>query len=142
MKKHKDLVTFLRSKKLRVTAARRALLQFFLDRDQERVTFSELQKFVADELPSMDRSSVYRNVEVFKKLGLIQELRIPRIGKCLEYVFDRKVQHYVICKACGTLNRGNKTLFQKIETALHDVHGFRKANLSVVFYGHCRKCAT
>jgi len=36
--------------------------------------------------------------------------------------------------------KGNEEFFKKVEKALREVHGFSKANLSVVFYGFCSKC--
>ena len=79
-------------------------------------------------------------MDALQKLDIIQELNLPNIGKRYQYVLDRKVHHFYICKACGKANRGNEELFRKIENALKDVHGFSKANLSVVFYGYCSKC--
>lgn len=140
MKNHKDLLQVLRSNKMRITPARRLLLQFILDNKSRQISMEEFQEFVEKQLIGVDRSSIYRNIDVFQKLDIIQELNLPTIGKRYQYVLDRKVHHFYICKACGKANRGNQELFQKIESALKDVHGFSKANLSVVFYGLCSKC--
>ncbi len=141
MKKHKDLLAVLRSNKMRITPARRLLLQFILDNKARQISMQEVQEFLGKQLEGVDRSSIYRNMDALQKLGIIQELNLPNIGKRFQYVLDRKVHHFYICKACGKANRGNEELFSKIENALKDVHGFSKANLSVVFYGYCSKCA-
>jgi len=141
MKKHKDLLTVLRSNSMRITPARRVLLQFILDNKSKHLSLKDFHNFMARTLPGVDRSSIYRNLEAFKKLDIIQELNLPTIGKRFQYVFDRKVHHYFICKVCGKLNRGNEELFKKIESALKDIHGFSKANISVTFYGYCFKCS-
>jgi Fur family ferric uptake transcriptional regulator len=94
-----------------------------------------------ESLPDVDRTTVYRNIEKFISLELIQELDLPRVGKVYQYTFGKKVHHYYICKTCGKSNKGNQELFNKIENALKDIHGFSKANLSVVFYGSCTKCS-
>jgi Fe2+ or Zn2+ uptake regulation protein len=141
MKKHKDLTHILKSNKMRITPARRLLLQFILDNKSKQLSLKDFQSFLDEKLVGVDRSSVYRNLETFKKLDIIQELNLPTRGKRFQYVFDRKVHHFYICKSCGKSNRGNEALFQKIEAALKDIHGFSKANLSIVFYGYCSKCA-
>jgi len=141
MKKHKDLVLYLRSRGLRMTASKQTLIQFFLDNQNRHVPFRELQSFMQESLPEVDRTTVYRNIEKFISLELIQELDLPKIGKVYQYIFDKKVHHYYICKFCGKSNKGNQELFNKIENALKDIHGFSKANLSVVFYGSCTKCS-
>jgi Fur family transcriptional regulator, ferric uptake regulator len=140
MKNHKDLLQVLRSNKMRITPARRLLLKFILDNKSRQISMEEFQEFLEKQLVGVDRSSIYRNIDVFQKLDIIQELNLPTIGKRYQYVLDRKVHHFYIYKACGKANRGNEELFQKIESALKDVHGFSKANLSVVFYGLCSKC--
>jgi Fur family transcriptional regulator, ferric uptake regulator len=141
MKKHKDLLAVLRSNEMRITPARRLLLQFILDNKGRQISQKEIQDYLAQHLPGVDRSSIYRNLEAFQRLDIIQELNLRGIGKKYQYVLDKKVHHYFICKGCGQANRGGKELFQRIEEALRDVHGFSKANLSVVFYGSCAKCA-
>ena len=101
---------------------------------------AEMQDFLDQNLPGVDRSSIYRNLETFQELDIIQELKLSKLGKRYQYVLDKKVHHFYICKSCGKSNKGNEELFQKIESALKDVHGFSKANLSIVFYGLCSRC--
>ena len=125
---------------MRITPTRRVLLQFILDNKMRQIPQVEISQHLEKALPGIDRSSVYRNLEAFKGLNILQELDLPRIGKRYQYVLDRKVHHFYICKSCGKARRGNEELFKKIENALKDVHGFSKANLSVVFYGQCSKC--
>lgn len=138
--KRKDLLTYLRSKGLRMTASKEALIQFFLDSRGRNITTKELQSYVAQNLADVDRTTIYRNIEKFIKLDLIQELELPNIGKTYQFIFDRKVQHFYICKDCGALKKGDAKLFDRIEKALKDIHDFSKAQLSVVFYGHCAAC--
>jgi Fur family ferric uptake transcriptional regulator len=141
MKRHKDLLALLRSNGMRVTVGRRLLLQFLLDHSGRRVRLSEIHAHMDGQPVRVDRASIYRNLETFKRLEIIQELRLPRIGKCFQYVLDRKVHHSYICKVCGRAKPGDRKLFKRIEAALRDIHGFAKANLSVVFYGTCAHCA-
>jgi len=124
-----------------MTASKQMLIQFFLDNQTRHVPFRELQAYMQKSLPEVDRTTIYRNIEKFISLDLIQELDLPKIGKVYQYIFGKKIHHYYICKTCGKANKGNQELFGKIESALKDIHGFSKANLSVVFYGSCTKCS-
>jgi len=126
---------------MRITPARRALVQYLLDNKSVQIPLKDIQDFITTKVEGVNRSSIYRNLEVLKKLDIIQELNLPKKGKCFQYIFDKEVHHFYICKSCGKANRGNKQLFEKIENALKDVHGFSKANLSLVFYGLCEKCS-
>jgi Fur family ferric uptake transcriptional regulator len=89
----------------------------------------------------VDRTSVYRNLITFQRLGIIQQLAFPNAEKSFQYVLDRAIHHYYICRGCGAERRGHRKLFDRIDAALREIHGFSKANLSVVFYGTCSDCA-
>lgn len=138
MRRHRDLLEVLRANGMRITVGRRRLLQFILDNRSRGVP----QREIHDHLGQIDRTSVYRNLIAFERLGIIQGLKLPKRDKTYQYVLDRKIHHFYICKACGNARRGNRKLFERIEAALRDTHGFAKANLSVVFYGTCAGCTS
>jgi Fe2+ or Zn2+ uptake regulation protein len=138
MRKHRDLQEVLRASGMRITAGRRELLQFILDNRARRVGLREIYAHLAG---GADRTSVYRNLIAFERLGIIQGITLSGRDKTYQYVLDRKIHHFYICKACGHARRGNRKLFERIEEALRETHGFAKANLSVVFYGTCVACA-
>jgi Fur family ferric uptake transcriptional regulator len=125
---------------MRITAGRRVLLQFILDSQSRRVSLRDIHGHLDEKMERVDRSSVYRNLIAFERLGIIQMLKLPRGGRVYQYVLDRRIHHFYICKACGNARRGNRKLFERIEAALRETHGFAKANLSVVFYGTCAGC--
>ena len=66
MKNHEDLLEVLRSNKMRITPARRLLLQFILDNKSRQISMEEFQDFIEKRLTGADRSSVYRNIDVFE----------------------------------------------------------------------------
>ncbi|MCB0363766.1 MAG: transcriptional repressor [Bdellovibrionaceae bacterium] len=140
MKKRADLVSYLRSKGLRMTPSKELLIQFFIDNQKRYVSSKELQDHVGVHLPDVDRTTVYRNIEKLIALELIQELDLPKTGKAYQFIFDRKAHHYYICKGCGEVKQGDGRLFARIEKALKEIHDFSKAQMSVVFYGYCLEC--
>jgi Fur family ferric uptake transcriptional regulator len=140
MRKHKDLLAVLRHNRQRVTPARQILIQFFIDNHARPLSLQEIQAHLQDRLPGINRSSIYRNLEMLKTLSIIQELRVARKGRRYQFVFERPVHHFIICKACGKVSKGKPGFFEQVEKALQDVPGFKKANLSVTFYGYCGRC--
>lgn len=141
MKRHRDLLAVLRANDMRITAGRRVLLQFILDNKDRRIALREIHEHLEATMPRVDRTSVYRNLVTFQRLGIIQQLAFPNAEKCFQYVLDRAIHHYYICRGCGAERRGHRKLFDRIDAALREIHGFSKANLSVVFYGTCSECA-
>src|SRR4051812_34227865 len=103
MKKHQDLLAVLKANKMRITPLRRLLVQFILDHKSEQLSLKDIQDYLTSRISYADRSSVYRNIEVLKKLDILQELDLPALGKRFQYIFDRQVHHFYICKICGKL---------------------------------------
>ena len=140
MRRHKDLLAVLRANGMRITAGRRALLQFILDNRTRRIGLREIHAHMA-ELGQNERTSIYRNLMAFQRLGIIQAFKLANHGKTFQYVLDRRVPPFYICKSCGSARRGDPALFERLEAALQKVSGYSRANLSVVFYGTCRACS-
>jgi Fe2+ or Zn2+ uptake regulation protein len=107
MKKHKDLLSVLRSNEQRITPARSLMLQYILDRSSEQISLKEIHAFLVKKMPGIDRSSIYRNLESFKKLNIIKEIKIRGAGKQFQYIFDRKIH---VFKFYQILNRAPKNL--------------------------------
>jgi Fe2+ or Zn2+ uptake regulation protein len=95
---------------MRITAGRRGLLQFILDNRSRRIRLREIH----DELSDVDRTSIYRNLLAFERLGIVQGIKLPQRDKSYQYVLDRKIHHFYICKACGHARRGNRKLFERV----------------------------
>ena len=141
MKRHRDLLEVLRANGMRITAGRRVLLQQILDRCAHDIELREIHEHLARELGRVDRTSVYRNLVAFERLGIVRRLKVANRGVSYRYVLDQRIHRFYICKACGNARRGKRALFERIEGALRATPGFREANLSVVFYGTCGGCA-
>jgi len=56
MKRHKDLVSFLKAQGLRMTASKKALIQFFIDRQSHQITAEELSEYMERRIPGLDVS--------------------------------------------------------------------------------------
>ena len=101
LRKHRDLVFYMKSKGLRMTASKQSLIQLFLDNQNRHIPLKQVQDHIVEQVPGVDRTTVYRNLEKFVEIGVIQELDLPVKGKVYQFIFEKSVHHYYICKACG-----------------------------------------
>jgi Fur family ferric uptake transcriptional regulator len=140
MRKHKDLLAVLRHNSQRVTPARQILLQFLIDNYSRSLSLPEIQAHLQDRLPGINRSSIYRNLEMLKTLSIIQELRNSHKDRRFQFTFERPVHNFIICKACGKVIKGKRKFFEEVERALQAIGDFKKKELSITFYGFCSPC--
>lgn len=117
-----------------ITAARRAVFEALLG--QEPLSMHELVKRVG----TVDRASVYRTVDLFERLGIVQRLntgwkyKIELTDKFCEH------HHHLTCTHCGrTVAINAHALERFIEQAAAE-HGFRPTAHQIEIQGICEDC--
>jgi Fur family transcriptional regulator, ferric uptake regulator len=118
-----------------VTAARSAVFGALLD--QEPLRMQEL----AQRVPDVDRSSVYRAVELFEQLGIVQRLNTGWKYKIELTDKFAAHHHHLTCTVCGktvAMKEGELETF--IETLAHS-HGFVPQAHQIEIQGLCAQCA-
>lgn len=129
---------FLRKKGLKVTSQRLAIMKV-LESSSTMLTATEIFERVKEILPGVNFSTIYRNVELMKKRGIlctvIRGERIPSYGLRVE----EEHHHHFICKGCGKsvvieycpMNFMGEEVKKK---------GFLPVEHEFVVYGFCRDC--
>lgn len=131
-----QLITFLQERGQNVTEPRRTV--FLALQNSDPLTMTELEKRCLN----IDRSSVYRTVILFERLGVIQRLNIGWKYKLeLSDTFQRH-HHHLTCQVCGshteiTEETDLETQLQK----LADAHNFKLKGHQLELYGICKNCA-
>jgi Fe2+ or Zn2+ uptake regulation protein len=92
-------------------------------------------------LPSMDKTTVYRNIELFERIGVVQRLQIGWKYKIELTNEFQDHHHHVTCLVCGqTTALPEDTL---LEQRLHDLtaaQGFAPENHQIEVTGTCKNC--
>jgi Fur family transcriptional regulator, ferric uptake regulator len=89
----------------------------------------------------MDRSSIYRTVELFEKLGIVNRLQIGWKYKLeLSETFAGH-HHHATCMNCNKVIAFEES--QKLESDIHDLAeslGFKLTSHTLELRGLCREC--
>lgn len=119
-----------------MTAARRAVFEALLG--QEPLSMHELVK----RLQAVDRASVYRTIDLFERLGIVQRLntgwkyKIELTDKFCDH------HHHLTCTDCGrTVAINTQSLEQFIEQAAAE-YGFRPTAHQIEIQGVCGDCVS
>lgn len=92
-------------------------------------------------LPDMDKTTVYRNIELFEKIGIVQRLQIGwkyKIELSNEY---QDHHHHATCLSCGRVIALPQDA--ELESRLHDLaleQGFSPQSHQIELSGHCDNC--
>jgi len=99
----------------------------------------ELYRRARDREPRLSMSTVYRNLQLFKKLGLVEEHHFSEARSCYE-ARTKGEHHHMICLGCGKIIEFECPLSQKMTENIETRYGFRTTGAKVVLVGYCDKC--
>jgi len=134
-----DVETELRRAGLRITAPRRAVLQWLVD--HPHATVNDIRDGVLAQLGSISTQAVYDVLAACTDAGLLR--RIEPAGHPAR--FERRVgdnHHHVICRSCGRTEDVDCVVEVRPCLTPSDDHAFVIDEAEVVFWGLCPDCAT
>ena len=126
------------SQAIRMTESRKAILSV-LGRTTAHPTADEVYLMVRAKLPKVSLGTVYRNLDVLAKQGLIRTLAAAGEQRRYDGMLDD--HHHIRCEVCGRVDDielGNTERLAElvVDGGGYDVHGYR-----LCFIGVCRECA-
>lgn len=122
----------------RVTDPRRAVASLIAGRDGH-FTSAELVADAATRFPGLGRATVYRTLDLFASLGLVERLDLPDGGHA--YVpCDPVHHHHAICTACGRAFDVDDTGLADVLASMGRRSGFRVTAHRLEIFGLCARC--
>ena len=136
------LLDELVSKGIRLTAQRRALIEVIQEAG-EHLDASALLELARKREPNIDRATVYRTIELLKKLRLIDELDLMHLeGEKHFYEVKTTKDHvHLACFRCGRIEEFTSPLFERLKTEIAEQAGFTIRVTRLEVGGNCRACA-
>jgi len=95
---------------------------------------------IAETLPDVDPSTVYRALEVLVDVGLITHTHIGH-GPPVYHAVDPKPHLHLVCQKCGRQESADVALADGLVEALRAQHGFVPDLAYMSLPGLCRECA-
>jgi len=138
-----EFESILHSSGYKLTIQRRALLENIQKKKEHHLCPEEIFVEVGKTCPGIGLATIYRNLQLFEKLDLIQHVSLGD-GYTRYQVVDsprRHRHHHLICEVCGEVVDVKKDMLKPIEEELSRETGFTIRDHKVQFYGVCHKCA-
>ena len=122
----------------RVTA-QRALLLDLIRKSDGHMDADELYRKARKKYPRISLSTVYRNLQVFKDLGLIEKHHFAEEHHLFEAKQTTEHQH-LLCIGCGRIVEFACPLSTKFRNEIGDKFNFKVTSVEVQMKGLCSDC--
>jgi len=132
-----DLIKFLKEKGYKVTPQRIAVYDI-LKNTKEHPSVDMLYSKLQPVYPTMSLATVYESLEVFKELGLVQELNVGED----KFRYDANVnQHpHITCINCGKVEDVYDEMLFDLADQVQKKTGYQLTNQQLYFFGYCPSC--
>lgn len=129
------LQTLLRKENIRVTSPRKAVFETLL-KSHAPLSIRE----IADRTPTVERTSIYRCLDLFEKLGIID---IIHTGWKKRYELTgpfKPHHHHIQCTNCHQLTELDSSELEQLITRLSSELGYQTTSHHFEVQGLCRNC--
>lgn len=139
----RQLLNELLSKGIRLTSQRRAIISAIQEANSHLDAVSLLDRARKRE-PSINRATVYRTLELLKKLRLIDELDLMHLeGEKHYYEVKTEGDHiHLACFECGAIQESTSPLFDHLKEETLRSMGFEIRVARLGLGGFCKTCSS
>ena len=122
----------------RVTA-QRALILDIIRQGQGHLDADEVYRRAREKQPCLSLSTVYRTLQLFKRLGLVEEVNFNEAHH--HYEIKPSAQHYhMVCLGCGRVIEFSCPLPRYVRRNVPEAKDFKIVDAKVQITGYCSQC--
>ena len=121
-----------------LTTQRRLLLEL-MQEAEGHLDAKELYQRASARDESISPATVYRSLNLFKELGLVDETRLGGI-RCYYEIKQSQEHQHLVCHGCGKVLEFQNPHFKKLLEAVRREHGFKVTKAELYLEGYCQEC--
>jgi Fur family ferric uptake transcriptional regulator len=134
-----DYAMLMRERGLRVSAARRLVLEALLAADGP-MSAEQIAEGIGGRVPSSDIASVYRNLQAFEDVGLVRHVHLGH-GPGLHALAVGGELEYLTCERCADYRAVPREELDAVRDLVEVGFGYRASFTHFPIVGLCRSCA-
>ncbi len=136
---HDKLVAFLRSRKMRQTPERFALLERVMAQTSHFSVEDFHRQFESEGSFHVSKATVYNTIQVFLEAGIVRRHTFDGPAQYERIEPGGHNHHHLVCTRCGQIKEVEDEEIVNV-IARHKHPGFDAAYFSLYVYGLCPKC--
>lgn len=117
----------------------RRLLLGVLRNAKEHINAKELYRRASAIDKSISTATIYRSLNLFKELGLVDETRLGTI-RCYYEIKQSPGHQHLVCRGCGKVIEFQNSHFQKLIDTVRQEHDFTITKAELYLEGYCSEC--
>ncbi|MFC2012011.1 Fur family transcriptional regulator [Chloroflexota bacterium] len=139
MAKSHDMVSELSEQGYRLTPQRMMIISA-VERSDYHISAEEIYSQVVTRYPNVNISTVYRTLELLKKLGLVTETDLGE-GRVRYHPADKGHHHHLVCQECGAIIDLDESFLSPLKSSLLKEYKFSADLRHLAILGRCVNCS-
>lgn len=135
--------TRLEHESYRLTPQREAVVDVLIANAEDHLSAEEIYMHTKELYAEIGLATVYRNLELLEKLGIIHRFDYGDGQSRYEIKLRDEEEHYhhhLICRKCGAIDEFHSDLLEPIERRIARETGFEVTDHCLRFFGLCAAC--
>lgn len=132
-----DITKKLKEHGFKVTPQRLAVYNVLKD-TKEHPSAETIYNKLLPMYPTMSLATVYKSLEVFKNMGLVQELDLGEGSS--RYDANTKYHPHIYCIKCSKVEDVSDDMLYDLLDGVREKTGYDIVKQQLYFYGYCPKC--
>ncbi len=138
MNQPEDIVSKLSELGYRLTP-QRIMIVSAIENSDNHISAEEIYAQVVAKYPNVNISTVYRTLELLKRLGLVTETDLGG-GRVRYHPVEKGRHHHLVCRQCGAIIDLDEALLSPLKGALLREYKFSADLRHLAIFGHCANC--
>ena len=139
MKQRGDIVSKLSEQGYRLTPQRMMVLSA-IEGSDNHISAEEIYAQVVAKYPYVNISTVYRTLELLKRLGLVTETDLGG-GRVRYHPADKGRHHHLVCQQCGRIIDLDESVLASVKSMLFREYKFSADLRHLAIFGRCANCS-
>lgn len=139
MEQHQAIADRLSKQGYRLTP-QRIMILLAIENSDDHISAEEIYAQIIAKYPNVNISTVYRTLELLKRLGLVTETDLGE-GRVRYHPTEKGHHHHLVCRECGTTVALDESLLARLESALLQEYKFVADLRHLAIWGRCANCS-
>lgn len=137
-----EILSDLRKRGFRITKIRQSMLESLAAASQP-ISAPELLQTIAKEHASVNKTTIYRELDFLAHNGIIAEIDVLEGMKRYELLHPDHHHHHLVCTSCRDIQcvEVSHHELNAIENKIQTTHKFTVKSHVLEFFGLCSKCS-